>query len=191
MPPVWRYPVARSARPAAAAATSSSAFAPNRISLKRIPLKRSGDGGQPPPSRRERVGLIAGRSADHLIVGGSADRRRWLGAPLARGDSARVRPTRPSRSKRLIFQCRLIANDPVAERRGRRPQHHHQFAPNRIALKRKRRRPRRRERVSLIAGRSADHLIVGRIADRRRWLGAPLARGDSARVRPTPRGRYR
>jgi len=47
------------------------------------------------------------------------------------------------------------------------------------------------ERVSLIAGRSADHLIVGRIADRRRWLGAPLARGDSARVRPTPRGRYR
>jgi hypothetical protein len=47
-----------------------------------------------PPSRRERVGLIAGRSADHLIVGRIADRRRWLGAPLARGDSARVSPTR-------------------------------------------------------------------------------------------------
>ena len=37
-----------------------------------------------PPSRRQRVGLIVGRSAD---------RRRWLGAPLARGDLAQVRST--------------------------------------------------------------------------------------------------
>ena len=47
-----------------------------------------------PPSRRQRVGLIAGRSADHLNVGRCADRRRWLGAPLAHEDSARISPTR-------------------------------------------------------------------------------------------------
>ena len=47
------------------------------------------DGGQPPPSRRERVGLIAGRSADHLNVGRSADRRRRVGAALARARNRR------------------------------------------------------------------------------------------------------
>jgi hypothetical protein len=69
---------------------------PEPQSLKRIPLKRTGDVGHPPPRRRQRVGLIAGRSAD---------RRRWLGAPLARtrGKWQRegqrgsfVRPERPS-----------------------------------------------------------------------------------------------
>jgi hypothetical protein len=43
---------------------------------------RENEIGEAPPSRLERVGLIAGRSADHLNVGRSADRRRWLGAPL-------------------------------------------------------------------------------------------------------------
>ena len=42
-----------------------------------------------PPSRRQRVGLIAGRSADHLIVGRSVDRRRSCRcAPRARGFGA-------------------------------------------------------------------------------------------------------
>jgi hypothetical protein len=53
---------------AGAARPHDRSFAPNRI-----PLKRSGDGGQPPPRRRQRVGLIAG-----------ADRRRSMSARPSR-----------------------------------------------------------------------------------------------------------
>ena len=42
---------------------------------------RENEIAEAPPSRLERVGLIVGRSAD---------RRRWVGAPLAREDSARA-----------------------------------------------------------------------------------------------------
>ena len=57
--------------------------------------------------RRQRVGRIAGRSAD---------RWRWVGAPLAaREDSARVRLICPT--KLLIVQCRVFGDDPVAEPR--------------------------------------------------------------------------
>ena len=77
------------------------------------------------PARAGRVGLIAGRSADHLNVGCSADRRRWLGAPLAHEDSARVSLTR---SIPPIFQCRLFSMTPWLNRAradddgcGRRP----------------------------------------------------------------------
>ena len=52
----------------------------NRKSLKRIPRKRTGDGGQPPPRR-----LPAGGSADHLIAGRSAV------AGSARPSRARIR----------------------------------------------------------------------------------------------------
>ena len=51
----------------------------------------------------------AGHAADHLNVGRSADRRRWLGAPLAHEDSARKRMTGPIT---LIFQCRLFCDTP-------------------------------------------------------------------------------
>ena len=58
--------------------------------------------------RRQRVGRIAGRSAD---------RRRWVGAPLVRArDSARVWSICPT--KLLSFQCRVFGDDPVAEPRG-------------------------------------------------------------------------
>ena len=88
------------ARPPAAAATSASSFHEKEFREKETATAAS--------RRRQRVGRIAGRSAD---------RRRWVGAPLAR---ARVRrefglicPT-----KLLIVQCRVFGDDPVAEPRG-------------------------------------------------------------------------
>ena len=79
----------------------------------------------------------------------------------------------------LIFQCRLFADTPYLYclKSSARPApwrpHDRSFAPqNEIAEA----PPSRRQRVGLIAGRSADHLNVGRSADRRRRVGAPLAR---------------
>jgi hypothetical protein len=140
------------------------ACAPNQT--KKTKLKRNGDVGQPPPRRRQRVALIAGRSAD---------RARRVGARLTH-----AREISASKVYAASVQCcfdRVVSEvDPVADsvqrRAGRRRPHQRSFAPNARApacapnqtKKTKLKRngdvgqppPRRRQRVALIAGRSAD-----------------------------------
>ena len=74
-------------------ASASTRYHSQRLAVLATLDRPKNEIAEAPPSRRERVGLIAGRAADHLNVGRSADRRRWLGAPLAHEDSARVRVT--------------------------------------------------------------------------------------------------
>jgi hypothetical protein len=69
------------------------------------------------PARAGRVGLIAGRSADHLNVGRSADRRRWLGAPLAHEEFGEKRLTRVAANARAP----AFAPNPNTRNRRRRP----------------------------------------------------------------------
>ncbi len=92
-------------------------FAPNRKScptcLWVAPIVAI-DGGQPPPSRRERVGLIAGRSADHLNVGRSADRRRRVGAALARNGGIGASKTNAGPRVLLLYP---LARAPTRRRR--------------------------------------------------------------------------
>ena len=80
---------------------------PRTPELHRSPQKRNCRSAAPPAR--------AGRAADHLNVGRSADRRRWLGAPLAREDSARVSPTRLNTAD-LSAPC--FGEHPIAEPRG-------------------------------------------------------------------------
>ena len=121
------------------------------------------------PARAGRVGLNVGRSAD---------RRRWLGAPLAHEDSARTRVTGFDNADLSMPPVWRYPVTPSARPAPRRP-HDRSFAPKRNIAKTKWRsaaQPARAGRVGLNVGRSAD---------RRRWLGAPLAHEDSARIRVT------
>ena len=77
--------------------------------------------------------LFVGRAADHLMIAGrSADRRRWLGAPLAHEDSARVSPTRPP-LKTADLSMPPVWRCPVAEpqRAAGGRTHHQQRSPER------------------------------------------------------------
>ena len=78
------------ARPPAAAATSASSFHEKEF--------RELESATAASRRRQRVGRIAGRSAD---------RRRRVDAPLAHEDAARVWLIEPP--KLLIVQCRLFS----------------------------------------------------------------------------------
>ena len=156
MPPVWRYPVPLSARPAAV----DRSFRPQ-------PENGIADGGQ--------QAAPAGHAADHLNVGRSADRRRWLGAPLAHEDSARTRLTGHDNADLSMppvwrYPVPLSAR-PAAVDRSFRPKPENGIGDG--------------GQQAAPAGHAADHLNVGRSADRRRWLGAPLAHEDSARARLT------
>ena len=151
------------------------AFAPNQSKSAKTKWRRA---------KPRRAAAPAGRAADDDV---------------APEQLARARPGFSERTRgsiTLIFQCRLFSMTPcLAERAARRRPHPHVI----ISVRRERPSsivrpkneiaeapPSRREWVGLIAGRSADHLNVGRAAaDRRRWVGAPLAHEDSARVRST------
>ncbi len=90
MPPVWRYPVPRSARPAPR--RRMIARSPRTPELPRSPpthIQGIGDGGQPPPRRRRRVALFAGGAADRRRSG-----RRGQRGPRTRENSARISLTR-------------------------------------------------------------------------------------------------
>ena len=90
MPPVWRYPVPRSARPAPRRRMIDRS--PRTPELQRSPptqIQGIGDGGQPPPRRRRRVALFAGGAADRRRSG-----RRGQRGPRTRENSARISLTR-------------------------------------------------------------------------------------------------
>ena len=125
------------------------------------------------PARAGRVGLNVGRSAD---------RRRWLGAPLAHEDSARTRVTGFDNAD---LSMPPVWRYPVTPARARRRGGRMIDRSPRSGISRK--RNRRSAAQPARAGRVG--LNVGRSADRRRWLGAPLAHEDSARTRVTGRQR--
>ena len=120
------------------------------------------------PARAGRVGLSAGRSAD---------RRRWLGAPLAHEEFGARKPN--AGIKRRSFNAAGLSMTPYLAARARRRRGRHQRSPQSgISRKRNRRsaaQPARAGRVGLSAGRSAD---------RRRWLGAPLAHEEFGARKP-------
>ena len=82
---------------------------------KRNPLKRSGDS-----RRRQRVGLIAGRSADQ---------RCWVGAPRARESMDKEVAPDPIA---LIFRCRVFGDDLVPRCRPAPPSTPSNPAPRRL-----------------------------------------------------------
>ena len=111
-------PLPRSARPAPRGGRHQRS-PPRGISRKRN--RRSAA----QPARAGRVGLIAGRSADHLNVGCSADRRRWLGAPLAHAREM------AARGLTRVFSMPRVGDEPRSSLAPRRPQqqHHQQRSP--------------------------------------------------------------